>query len=177
MAARRLKKTVAEQITQEVKDDLFPPENIGIEKEKDALKVPVMTEKAEITVRGPEDLDDLPLESVDDYRVYNRWARVFKKPVKFPPIEMHKHRKVRFTRSDNQRGNPLSVRRRDGESLIDFHMILEDGKEYDLPVPIINFINKLGVPRYKEVKYPDGTSETVFSHNEMRFACQAVYDE
>lgn len=119
-------------------------------------------------------LEDMPLETIDDYRAYNAEARRQKKQIKFIPLEMFPKTKVRFVRMDGQSGNPLHVRWRDAKTLIDFDRTLKDGEELELPNVVIDYLNNKKVPKYKQVKYPDGSAETVLSHHEHRFTCQMM---
>lgn len=130
---------------------------------------------------GKVDLASLPLETREDYFKYNEEARKQRKPIKFLPHDFFPKQRVRFVRMDNQTGNPLKLRFRSAEKLIDFNSerdleekMLMDSQEYDLPLPVIEHLNSRKVPRYKQVKYPDGTHETVLSHHEHRFSCQMV---
>jgi len=119
-------------------------------------------------------LEDMPLEKPDDYRAYNEEARRQKKQVKFIPDDMFPKTKVRFVRMDGQAGNPLHVRWRDAKTLIDFDRTLKDGEEVELPNVVIDYLNNKKIPKYKQVKYPDGSAETVLSHYDHRFTCQMV---
>lgn len=119
-----------------------------------------------------EELEKLPLNTFEDYAAYNKKARSLGIPVKVPPLELHKYVKCKITRLDNQGGNVLRIRKRD--ALIDFDATIQPGVTVELPERIIDFIESLVYPQYKQVTYPDGTSETVFSHNNPRFAVSMV---
>lgn len=133
-------------------------------------------EFAQEIVKNSEDIDlhSLPLKTLDDYKYYNKIARKQKKPMKCAPVSFFPKMKVKFIRRDGQQGNPLKVRRRDAVELIDFKETLMDNAIYELPVPIINWLNSLGVKRYKEVKNSEGMPEMFFSHYDYRFSCQMV---
>lgn len=120
------------------------------------------------------DLTKLPLKTVEDYQTYNHEARRQKKPVKFPPLTMFQYVKTKIIRNDGQKNNPLHVRIRDAELMLDYDKELPINQEIEIPYPVLSWINCRAKKCYKEVKYPDGTSETVYSHDEPRFSCQMV---
>jgi len=120
------------------------------------------------------DLSKLKLENFEDYKNYNIEARKQKKPVKFMPLSMFPLVKTKIIRNDGQKNNPLHVRIRDAEMLLDYDEELPIHKEIEIPYVVVNWLNNRAKKRYKQVKYPDGSSETIFSHNEPRFSCQMV---
>lgn len=117
-----------------------------------------------------DDLEKMTLETFDDYKKYNEKARRLSVPCKVPPLYLHKHFKCKVTRLDGQERNAIRVRKRN--HLIDFDDTILPGTEVEIPEAIIDFLHSLVYPQYKEVTHPDGTSETVFSHNMPRFAVQ-----
>lgn len=131
--------------------------------------------KEEKVIPLPLDLEDMPLTSIEDYKAYNKMARKLRKPVKFVPHNFFPKQKVRFIRSDNQRNNPLKLRFRSGEYMLDFQQTLKPGEVYDLPIPVIDYLNNLKEARYKQIKYPDGRAETVLDYHKHRFSCQAIF--
>lgn len=139
---------------------------------------PKLLDKAivNVEVRDQIDLSTLPLETVDDYRNYNTEARKQKKPIKFCPPELYPMQKVKFRRVDNQKGSTTKIRFRSGKYLLDFKEEIPDGAELYLPTPVIDYINTRQVDKFKQIKHPDGSFETVFSHSEPRFTCQPIYE-
>jgi len=131
--------------------------------------------KEEKVIPIPLDLEDMPLNSIEDYKAYNKMARKQRKPVKFVPHDLFPKQRVRFIRSDNQPSNPLKLRFRSGEYMIDFQKTLKPGEVYELPIPVIDYLNNLKEARYKQIKYPDGRAETVLDYHKHRFSCQAIY--
>jgi hypothetical protein len=140
---------------------------------------PKQLDKAIVNVQVEDvlDLSTLPLNTVEDYRKYNEEARKQKKPIKFCPNEFYPMEKIKFRRVDNQKGSSTKIRFRSGKYLIDFHAEIEDGAVVSLPRPVVEYLNTRQVDKYKQIKRPDGSSETVYSHSDPRFSCQPVYEE
>lgn len=129
-----------------------------------------------VEVQETTDLTTIPLETIDDYKAYAVEARKQKRPIKFIPPELYPQQKIKFRRVDNQKGNNAKIRFRSGKYLLDIKKEIKDGEVLDLPIPVIEYINSRQVDKYKQVKYPDGTYETVYSHSEPRFTCQPEYE-
>jgi len=126
-------------------------------------------------------IEDMPLKSIRDYRLYNEEARRINKklkllryPIKQCPIELHPKQRVVFQRND-QPSNPLPVYL--SNHLIHYDETLIPGKTYDLPECIINHLSEKGNPVWKYVVLPDGSKETQISHKEPRFSLRTVYSE
>lgn len=120
-----------------------------------------------------KELSKLPLKTMQDYNAYNEKARDLGVPIKPAPSSLHSHKKVKFLRRDGMT-HPVNLKFRNDK--IDFEKKVEHGKVYEIPTMVIKQYQKLGIPQYEQVKYPDGTSETRFSHKEPRFAFQIVLD-
>lgn len=120
-------------------------------------------------------LDEMPLATVEDYRNYNKIARRQKSPVKIPPVHLHKHRRIKFTRNDGQQENVLKAYISNAD--IEYKAQLKSGHIYDLPVPFIKFLSTRVVPTFSEIKNPDGTSETKQTGEWNRFSCQTVDED
>lgn len=138
---------------------------------------------------NPEDFDfdTFELNTLEDYKTYNKYAhaafREAKKnnpkcdppfPVKVPPESFHKKVKVKFQRFD-QPENVLKVRVRTNE--IDWTGQIRPAGVYELPLPVVKFLNKLAVPIFAEVKVDDGgetKSETKQVGEKNRFSCALV---
>lgn len=126
-------------------------------------------------------IEEMPLESLRDYRLYNEEARRINKklgvcryPLKPCPVELHPTQRVVFGRND-QPENPLDVYLSD--SVIHFEKKLIPGHTYDLPQYVINYLSQKGTPVWKWRDKPDGSKETYMSHKKPRFALRTVYQD
>jgi len=126
-------------------------------------------------------IEEMPLNSIRDYRLYNEEARILNKklkinryPVKQCPVDLHPKQKVVFGRND-QPSNPIKVFV--SNHLIHFEETLIPGKSYELPECIINYLAEKGTPVWKWFDNADGSKETRISHKEPRFALRTVYSE
>ena len=126
-------------------------------------------------------IEDMPLNSIRDYRLYNEEARrlnkklkVLRYPIKQCPVELHPHQRIVFRRND-QPNNPLPVFV--SNHMIHFEKELIPGHSYDLPECIVHYLADKGNPVWKRVKNRDGSEETVMSHKEPRFSITTVYKE
>lgn len=129
------------------------------------------------------DFDDFKFENLSDFDVYNAHVRKHnrlclhernKMSIKVPDESFHKKIKVKFQRFD-QPENVLKVRVRNKE--IDYQGQLRPGGTYELPLPVVKFLNKLAVPIFAEVKVDDGgdvKTETRQVSERNRFSCQVV---
>jgi hypothetical protein len=133
------------------------------------------------------DFEGFQCKTLQDIEVWNnnvrkahRIARLHDKhaqppyPLKVPDESYYKKIRVKFQRFD-QPENVLKVRVRTKE--IDWTGQLKPGRIYDLPMPVIKFLNKLAVPVFAEVKVEDGgetKSETKQVGERSRFSCQLV---
>lgn len=119
------------------------------------------------------DYTTMELNTMEDYDKYNRWARKNNRPVKVPTENSPVHKKVRvkFQRFD-QPENVLKTRLRTRE--IDWKGQLKPGKVYDLPLPVVKFLNRLATPIYEEKAVEPGSkkTETVQTGEKSRFSCQ-----
>ena len=129
------------------------------------------------------DFETFKIEKLEDFDVYNAEVRKFnrncvyernKMKIKVPDGSFHKKIKVKFQRFD-QPQNVLKtiVRNKD----IEWRGQLKPGKTYELPLPVVNFLNKLAVPIFAEVKVTDGgdtITETQQVGESPRFSCQVL---
>lgn len=136
---------------------------------------------------APFDFDTFEPKTLDDFAIWNYHARkAFRDakklnpkcdppiPVKVPDASFHKHIKVKFQRFD-QPENVLKVHVRNRE--IDWRGQLKPGCIYDLPAPVVKFLNRLAVPIFAEVKVEDGgetKTETKQVGERSRFSCQQL---
>lgn len=156
-------------------------------KEKDAA----MTEAA--ILRGAPspieqhevfDFDTFKFNELSDFETYNSHVRKHnrlclhernKMSIKVPDESYHKKVKIKFQRLDNQHENVLKVRLRNKE--IDWKGQLKAGGTYELPLPVVKFLNNLAVPEFAEVKSEHGNAthtETKQVGERSRFACNVI---
>lgn len=140
----------------------------------------------ESTVK-PFDFETHQFNTLEDFEEYNRHAhRAFRDakklnpkanppiPVRVPTEEFHKKVKVKFQRFD-QPENILKVVFRNRE--LDWQGQLKPGRIYDLPLPVVKFLNNLAVPIFAEVEVKDGSetkTETQQVGERNRFSCQLM---
>lgn len=148
-------------------------------------KVETKAEQAEL--EKPFDFDTFELKTVEDYAIWNLHARrAFREAKKMnpkcdPPVSVrvpdasfHKIIKVKFQRFD-QPENVLKVRVRNKD--IDWKGELKPGATYDLPLPVVKFLNRLAVPIFAEVKVENGgevKTETKQVGERNRFSCHLL---
>jgi hypothetical protein len=118
-------------------------------------------------------------EAVRKNRMRTRKATI---PFKFVMCEKDKMpediipmRKVRMTRS-SQRGTPISINLKDAKNYVHLQGVWDDGAEDYIPECMINRINELAEPKYKQVKYPDGSHATVLDYMDNKYAVQIMMD-
>lgn len=120
------------------------------------------------------DPEEFEFKTLEDFAVWNKWARKNGMPIRVPTGEFHKTVKIKFQRFD-QPENTLKVRVRNKD--IDWSGQLIPGKTYELPRPVVKFLNNLSEPIFKQVPVNDG-SETVYETKQVgekaRFSCQIV---
>ncbi len=135
----------------------------------------------------PFDFDTCELKTLEDYARWNLHAhRAFREAkkhnprcdppiaVKVPDESFHKKLKVKFQRFD-QPENVLKVILRNKE--IDWRGQLKPGCSYDLPLPVIRYLNGLSVPIFAEVKVENGgevRTETKQVGERNRFSCHLL---
>jgi len=148
---------------------------------KKAEKQPVSSSMDSVlaSVPAPLAIDEMPLNSLEDYQAYNVEARKLNKklkicryPLKQCPIELHPKQRVVFGRVD-QPSNFAPVYLSNSD--IEFRQKLYPGKQYDLPLCVIDFLAEKGTPVWKWFDNPDGSKETRISHKEPRFALRTLY--
>lgn len=126
-------------------------------------------------------IEDMPLETLRDYRLYNEEARKLNKklrvcryPIKPCPVELHPKQRVKFGNND-QTLNPVPVLV--SNHLIHFEEKLYPGKVYDLPECIVHYLSEKGYPVWDWVNLPDGSKETRMVGKKPRFSLTTVYQE
>lgn len=145
--------------------------------------------KSETAVSQSEEFDfeDFKFNKIDDFKLYNKHVREFNRTVeddhkkmriKVPDESFHPKRKIKFQRFD-QPENVLKVWVRNKD--IDWKGQLKPGCTYDLPIPVIRFLNRLAVPLFAEVPViEDGRqvgTETKQVGERPRFSCQEIYED
>jgi len=147
----------------------------------------IETKEEQKEMEKPFDFDTFELNTIEDYKIWNLHAhRAFREakkhnprcnppiPVKVPNESFHKKMKVKFQRFD-QPENVLKVHVRNAE--IDWRGQLKPGCSYDLPLPVIRFLNRLAVPIFAEVKVENGgevRTETKQIGERNRFSCHLL---
>ena len=126
-------------------------------------------------------IEDMPLVTLRDYRLYNEEARKLNKklrvcryPIKQCPVELHPKQRVKVDTTDGTR-NPIPVFI--SNHLIHFDEKLTPGKIYDLPECIISYLSDKGNPIWGWVTLPDGSKETRAVDKKPRFSLTTVYHQ
>lgn len=126
-------------------------------------------------------IEEMPLNSIRDYRLYNEEARKLNKKLKLCrylikqcPVELHPKQRIVFQRMD-QPTNPLPVFL--SNHLIHFDELLIPGKTYDLPECIVHYLAEKGNPVWNWVNLADGSKETQVVSKTPRFSLRTVYQE
>ena len=124
-------------------------------------------------------IEDMPLETLRDYRLYNEEARRLNKklkkcdyPIKACPIELHPTQRVAI-QENAQPNNPVRVFLSNDQ--IHFDKVLTSGKEYDLPQCVVSYLAQKATPKMGYVNLPDGTRETRIVNQIPRFSVRTVY--
>lgn len=128
------------------------------------------------------DIDDMPLETIRDYRLYNEEARKRNKklrmcrhPIKQCPVELHPTQRVKFANNDKSM-NPVPVYL--SNHLIHFEKKLIPGQTYDLPQCVVAYLADKGYPVWEWVTLSkDGAKETRVTGKAPRFSITTVYDQ
>ena len=134
---------------------------------------------AAAAVKEDVPIDEMPLTTLREYRLYNEAARAANKrlricryPIKPCPIDLHPKQKIVFGRVD-QPSNPLKVYI--SNDIIHFDQTLIPGQMYELPTYIVSYLSEKGTPVWKWRDGRDGVKETFLSHKEPRFALRTIY--
>lgn len=126
-------------------------------------------------------IEDMPLNSIRDYRLYNEEARKLNKklrvcryPIKQCPVELHPKQRVKFGNNDKSM-NPIPVFL--SNHLIHFDEKLTPGQVYDLPYCVVEYLSEKGYPIWNWVTLKDGSRETQMTGKTPRFSLTTVYQE
>ncbi len=126
-------------------------------------------------------IEEMPLENIRDYRLYNEEARKINKklklcryPIKQCPIELHPKQRIKFGNNDKSM-NPVPVFV--SNHLIHYDEKLYPGKVYDIPECIVHYLSEKGYPVWNWVNLPDGSKETRMVGKQPRFSLTTIYQE
>lgn len=147
------------------------------------LQGAVMSEEAPKQLHSNFDFDTFEFKTLPDFDIYNAHVRKHnrlclhernKMKVKVPDESYYQKVTVKFQRFD-QHQNVLKTRIRTKD--IDWSGQLKPGRKYELPIPVVKFLNNLSVPIFAEVRTQDGgdtITETKQVGEEPRFSCQVI---
>lgn len=129
-----------------------------------------------------QSIEDMPLNTLRDYRLYNEEARKINKrlrvcryPIKQCPVELHPKIRVKFGNND-QSIHPVPVYL--SNHLIHFEQKLTPGKVYDLPECIVHYLGEKGYPVWDWVTIgSNGEKETRVIGKKPRFSLVTVFEE
>ncbi len=126
-------------------------------------------------------IEDMPLECLRDYRLYNEEARKLNKklrilryPIKQCPVELHPTQRIKFGNNDKSM-NPVPVYKSD--HMIHYDQMLTPGQVYDIPEYIVHYLSEKGYPVWEWVTLKDGSKETRMTGKQNRFSLTTVYQE
>lgn len=129
------------------------------------------------------DFEGFKFETLADFPIYNAHVRKHnrlclhernKMKIKVPDESFHKKLKIKFQRME-QPENILKVRVRNKD--IDWKGQLKSGGTYELPIPVVRFLNNLATPIFEEVVSERGNvvhKETKQTGERNRFACNVL---
>lgn len=131
----------------------------------------------------PFNFEGFEFKTIADFDVYNAEVRKHnrmcvhernKMKIRVPDESFYKKYKTKFHKFQ-QMENVQKIRIRNKE--IDWRGQLKSGGTYMLPLPVINFLNKLSIPEFAEVKTEHGSaihSETKQVGETPRFTCNVL---
>ena len=144
-------------------------------------KKSTMDAALETAAKEKQPIDEMPLETMRDYRLYNEQARKMNKslriaryPIKQCPEELHPKERVIFAHKD-QPSNPLKVLISDEK--IHFQKTLIPGQTYDLPKYVVSWLAEKGTDVWGWGTNEKGEPETFIERTEPRFAIRTVYKD
>lgn len=126
-------------------------------------------------------IEQMPLETLRDYRLYNEEARKLNKklklckyPIKQCPVELHPTQRVTISNNDKST-HPIKVFL--SNHLIHYDETLKAGGTYDLPQCVVSHLTSRGYPVWGYVDLPDGTRETKQVNKTPRFSVVQVFGD
>lgn len=139
-----------------------------------------MTKKTDTQEKKEIAIEDMPLNSLRDYRLYNERARAMNKklrknayPIKQCPVDLHPKKRIHFTRND---GSTMPVPVYKSDHIIHYDEKWYPGQVYDVPEYICDYMHKKGYPIWGWVDLRDGGRETRKVNKTPRFSINTVYD-
>ncbi len=148
---------VAQKVEEHVMDDCL--------KKAEAEKLPI---------------EEMPLNTLRDYRLYNEEARkinkklrICKYPIKQCPVELHSTQRIKFGNNDKSM-NPVPVFL--SNHLIHYDEKLTPGKTYDIPECVVAYLADKGYPVWDWVTLADGSKETRMTGKQPRFSLTTVWN-
>ena len=130
-----------------------------------------------------EELDALPLKTYDDYISYNEAIRARRKALRkkdaeflYAPMDLIDCVKAKITRKSN-RGLPININLKRLAKAVWFQSPkngFKDGDTIEMPRSLVDEINDIAEPKYKQVKYPDGSFDTVLDYMDEKYSVQVL---
>jgi hypothetical protein len=133
------------------------------------------------TAEQPEKvaIEDMPLNSIRDYRLYNEEAcrqnkklRMCRYPIKQCPVELHPTQRIKIANNDGTL-NEIPVHL--SNHLIHYDKKLIPGNIYDLPECIVSYLSNKGYPVWGWIEGKDGARETREVNKKPRFSISTIY--
>ncbi len=133
------------------------------------------------TVKEKIEIEDMPLNTIRDYRLYNeavikenKRLKIRRYEVKPCPEELHPTERIVF-RSNDQPHNPQKVFL--SNSQIHYDRTLIPGQIYDLPQCVVHHLSTRENPEWAWFENADGSRETRVKSKAPRFSLTPVYQE
>ena len=140
-----------------------------------------MEQSLELAKQEKLPIEEMPLTSIREYRLYNEEARKLNKklricryPIKQCPVDLHPKQRIKFGNND-QSINPVKVFVSD--HLIHFDETLLPGNVYDLPEYIVHYLSEKGYPVWERQTSRDGSVDTVCVGKKQRFSLTTIWKE
>ena len=126
-------------------------------------------------------IEDMPLNTLRDYRLYNEEARklnkklkICKYPIKQCPVELHPTQRITISNNDKST-HPIKVFL--SNHLIHYDETLQAGGTYDVPQCVVSHLTSRGYPVWSWVTNADGSKETRQVNKTPRFSVVQVFGE
>jgi len=140
-------------------------------------------EEVKKEVLSLEELDAMPLKTYNDYLKYNDAVRVRRKALRkkdveymYAPLHIVECVKAKITRKSN-RGLPININLRNLRKAVWFQSPkngFKDGDVIEMPKCLVDEINDIAEPKYKQIKYPDGSFDTVLDYMDEKYSVQVL---
>jgi hypothetical protein len=127
-------------------------------------------------------IEDMPLETLRDYRLYNEEARkankklrILRYPIKQCPVELHPHTRVKVARNDGTTNDiPVFL----SNDKIHFEKTIKHNEILDLPDCVVSYLSDKGTSVWGWVDLDkNGSRETRIVGKKNRFSITTVYAE